>query len=184
MDCSAGRFGFKEVWQELPIKDGYVDISERPDCCYVAVFNRFGLGTKCIAVYSGFGLKEGAMATTIAHDCHNIVVAYKDPADAALAINRLRETGGGIVAIKDHKLLGEVQLPVAGLMSVKPCKELVAELDVLAEQLKDIWEEENPSLLKLSLLALTVVSGIAMTDTSLVDGTKRVKLPAFRRIEA
>ena len=46
----------------------------------------------------------------------------------ATAINRLRETGGGIVAVKDHKLLGEVQLPVAGLMSVKPCKELVAEL--------------------------------------------------------
>ena len=184
VDCSAGRFGFKEVWQELPVKDGYADITGRDDCCYVAVFNRFGLGTKCIGVYSGFGLKEGAMATTIAHDCHNIVVAYKDPADAALAINRLRETGGGIVAVKDHKLLGEVQLPVAGLMSVKPCKELVEELDALAELLKGIWEEENPSLLKLSLLALTVVGGIAMTDTSLVDGTNRVKVPAFRRIEA
>lgn len=183
VDCSAGRFGFKEVWQELPVKDGHADITGRDDCCYVAVFNRFGLGTKCIAVYSGFGLKEGAMATTIAHDCHNIVVAYKDPADAALAINRLRETGGGIVAVKDHQLHGEVQLPVAGLMSMKPCTELVAELDVLSEQLKDIWAEENPSLLKLSLLALTVVGGIAMTDTSMVDGTARVKVPAFRRIE-
>ena len=184
VDCSAGRFGFKEVWRELPVKDGYADISSREDCCYVAVFNRFGLGTKCIAVYSGFGLKQGAMATTIAHDCHNIVVAYKDPADAALAINRLRETGGGIVAVKDHRIHGEVQLPVAGLMSVKPCSELVAELDVLAEQIKEIWTEENPSLLKLSLLALTVVGGIAITDTSLVDGNKRVKVPAFRRIEA
>lgn len=184
VDCTAGRFGFKEVWQELPVKDGYADITGREDCCYVAVFNRFGLGTKCIGIYSGFDFKEGAMATTIAHDCHNIVVAYKDPADAATAINRLRETGGGIVAVKDHKVLGEVQLPVAGLMSTKSCTELVEELDVLADQLKEIWAEENPSLLKLSLIALTVVGGIAMTDTSLVDGTKRVKVPAFRRIDA
>ena len=88
------------------------------------------------------------------------------------------------MAIKDHQLLGEVQLPVAGLMSMKPCKELVEELDALSELLKGIWTEENPSLLKLSLLALTVVGGIAMTDTSLVDGTNRVKVPAFREMKA
>ncbi len=185
VDCSSGnRVAFSARWEELPVRDGYLDISDNAADCCVAVFNRFGRDVKCIAVYRNFGLREGAMATTIAHDCHNIIVAYRDPEDAATAINRLRETGGGIVAVKNHQVYGEVQLPVAGLMSVKPCRELVQELDVLSEQLKDLWTEKNPSLLKLSLLALTVMPGIAITDTSLVDGGARVKLPAFRRMDS
>ncbi len=182
VECASGnRLTFGLSWQRLSVKDGHVDLSDHKDYCYVAVFNRFGRETKCVAVYHDFGFKDGAMATTISHDCHNIIVAYRDTRDAAAAVNRLRETGGGIVAVQDGKVIGEVQLPVAGLMSVLPCGELVAQLDELSAQLKHLWAEEEPSLLKLSLLALTVMPGMAMTDTCLVDGGARVRVPAWRK---
>ncbi len=184
VECeNRNRMQFELKWEKLPIQNEHVDLTSMPDACYMAVFNRFGLNRKCIAIYHGFGLKEGAMATTISHDCHNIIVAYRDPKDAVVAVNRLRETGGGIIAAKNGKILGEVQLPVAGLMSVLPCVELVKELDELAEKLKEIWVEENPSLLKLSILTLTVIPSIAITDTSLVDGRKREKIPAMRNVK-
>ena len=175
------RFTFESRWEQLPLKNGCVDLSGLPDYCYVAVFNRFGTGKRCIAVYHGYGLKEGAMATTISHDCHNIVVAYRDPADAAAAVNRLRETGGGILAVRNGKVASEVQLPVAGLMSVLPCGQLVEQLESVSRELKNIWQEPEPSLLKLSLLALVVLPGISMTDTCLVNGSTREKIPAWRR---
>ncbi len=182
VECASGnRLEFAAEWEKLPISDHAVDLSDKPDYCFVAVFNRFNRNTKCIAVYKHFGLKAGAMATTISHDCHNIIVAYRDPADGAAAVNRLRETGGGIVAVKDGMVIGEVCLPVAGLMADIPCNELVEQLDCLSEQLKEIWTEDNPSLLKLSLLALTVMPGIAMTDTVMVDGTTRTRVPSFRK---
>ena len=180
INCASGnRLEFAAEWEELPMVNGAVDLSEKPEYCFVAVFNRFNRGTKCIAVYKHFGLKTGAMATTISHDCHNIIVAYRDPADGAVAVNRLRETGGGIVAVKNGAVLGEVCLPVAGLMADVPCAELVKQLDVLDERLQQIWE--NPSLLKLSLLALTVMPGISMTDTGMVDGLTRTRVPSFRK---
>ncbi len=181
VECkNRNRMQFEISWEKLPIKKGAVDINDHLDYCYVAVFNRFGLKTKCIAVYHGFGLKSGAMATTISHDCHNIIVAYRNPADGALAVNRLREISGGIVAVNEGSVIGEVQLPVAGLMSILPCVELVEKLDKVSEKLKMIWEEESPSLLKLSLLTLTVLPSIAITDTTLVDGAKREKIPSIR----
>lgn len=184
IECASGnRLEFTAEWETLPIVNHAVDLSGKPDYCFVAVFNRFGRGTKCIAVYKHFGLKAGAMATTISHDCHNIIVAYRDPADGAAAVNRLRETGGGIVAVKDGAVIGEVCLPVAGLMADVACAELVDKLDTLSEQLKTIWAEENPSLLKLSLLALTVMPGISMTDTVMVDGGTRTRVPSFRAKE-
>ena len=184
IECASGnRLEFTAEWETLPIVNHAVDLSGKPDYCFVAVFNRFGRGTKCIAVYKHFGLKAGAMATTISHDCHNIIVAYRDPADGAAAVNRLRETGGGIVAVKNGAVIGEVCLPVAGLMADVACAELVDKLDTLSEQLKTIWAEENPSLLKLSLLALTVMPGISMTDTVMVDGGTRTRVPSFRAKE-
>lgn len=180
VECEGrNQMQFELTWKKLPIKAGYLDLTDRPDYCYVAVFNRFGLKKKCIAVFHGFGLKDGAMAATIAHDCHNIIVAYRNPADAALAINRFRKTGGGIIAVKNGKILGEVQLPIAGLMSPLPCPELVETLNELSYQLKNLWTEAEPSLLKLSLLSLTVIPTISITDTSLVDGVRREKIPAY-----
>ena len=185
VECGSGdRFAFSQSWQALPLKDGAVDLSGMPEACYVAVFNRFGTGTKCIAVYRDFGLKTGAMATTIAHDCHNVIVCYRDPKDAAVAVNHLRATGGGIVAVQDGKVTASVDLPVAGLMSTLPCARLVEQLDTVSEALKALWTEENPSLLKLSLLALPVLPGMSMTDTCLVNGTTREKIPAWRSAQA
>lgn len=181
IECeNRNRMQFELRWEQFPIVKNHVELSSQDDLCYLAVFNRYGLERKCIAVYHGFGLKEGAMATTISHDCHNVIVAYRDFNDAAVAVNRLRETGGGIVAVKNGEVIGEVQLPIAGLMSVLPCVELVKQLDDLAEKLKEIWMEENPSLLKLSILTLTVIPSIAITDTTLVDGRVREKIPAVR----
>ena len=181
VECeSRNRMQLELKWEKLPVENGHVNLAKQHDFCYIAVLNRFGLNRRCVAVYHGFGLKEGAMATTISHDCHNVIVAYRNPKDAAVAVNRLRETGGGIIAVTNEKVIGEVQLPVAGLMSALPCVELVKELDDLSERLKEIWEEQNPSLLKLSTLTLTVIPSIAITDTSLVDGKKREKIPAVR----
>ena len=84
---------------ELPVRDGAVDISGDPTLVFVCCANRYGRGGKTIAVYRDFGLRAGALASTISHDSHNFTVSYHDPKDAFRAAEILRACGGGICVI-------------------------------------------------------------------------------------
>jgi adenine deaminase len=130
---------------------------------------RIGLGYA-----TGFGLRRGAMASTVAHDAHNCVSvgarAPGGPEDMAVAVARLAELGGGQVAVLDGQVVGEVALPLAGLMSDRPAGEVAARIHELnraaADRLGVTLEEP---FMQLSFLALSVIPELRITDGGLVD---------------
>jgi adenine deaminase len=133
---------------------------------------RVGLG-----YVTGFGLKRGAMASTVAHDAHNCMVVgaidETGPAEMAAAVARLAEIGGGQVAVLDGKVIAEVELPVGGLMSPRPAVEIAAEVRQLGAAVSTVLGVtiEEP-FMQLSFLGLSVIPELRITDRGLVDVTK------------
>lgn len=130
---------------------------------------RIGLG-----FVSGFGLRRGALASTVAHDAHNVVaVGARDasgPGDLAVAVARLAELGGGQVAVVDGRVVAEIALPVGGLMSDRPAAEVAAAIHALGEAAAGPLGVTLPApFMQLSFLALSVIPHLRLTDRGLVD---------------
>ena len=116
----------------------------------------------------GFGLKRGAVASSVAHDSHNIVTVGTNDEDMALACNRLRELGGGIV-ICDRRIVAELPLPIAGLMSDKPLEEVISRLEALEKSVRKLGCKLRSPFITMSFLALPVIPKLKITDKGLVD---------------
>lgn len=166
--------------EDLTVKEGYLDISDDKDLKFAAVINRYGKGTIGLAVVRDYGIKEGTVGSTVAHDCHNIVVIYDNPENALTAIEALKQSGGGYVTIRDGKVLSEMKLPVAGLMSN-------TEIDVIADQsseFKQSLEElgmvgvEFP-LFNMAILPLAVVPTARLTDLGMINAITQMEVPIF-----
>jgi adenine deaminase len=125
---------------------------------------RIGLG-----LVRGFGLRRGAMATTVAHDAHNIVAVGVDDEDMAHCVERLAEIGGGIVLYERGALRAELALPIAGLMSEQPVGEVVERLDELHAVVRELGSTLAAPFMTLSFLALSVIPALKITDQGLVD---------------
>ncbi|MFS0663047.1 adenine deaminase [Bacillus mojavensis] len=141
------------------------------DLLKIAVVERHkGLKETGLGIVKGFGLKSGAIATTISHDSHNIIVVGTNDADIAAAVNKLQEIGGGLTVIKDGEELYSVPLPIAGLLSDQSAELVNQSLMTLHEKLSFIGFKDrfNP-FLTLSFLALPVIPDIKMTTTGLFD---------------
>lgn len=119
---------------------------------------------------AGFGLQRGAMASTVAHDAHNIVVVGVSGDDMAAAVARLAELGGGQVAVLDGHVVGEVALPLAGLMSDRPAAEVAERVHALNDAAARVLGTtvEEP-FMQLSFIALSVIPELRLTDGGLVD---------------
>jgi adenine deaminase len=119
---------------------------------------------------TGFGLKRGAIASTVAHDAHNIVCVGASGADMAIAVARLAELGGGQVAVVDGRVAAEVALPLAGLMSDMPAAEVAAALDALgAVAARALGVAVEEPFMQLSFIALSVIPQMRLTDGGLFD---------------
>lgn len=141
------------------------------DLLKIAVVERHkGLKETGLGIVKGFGLKSGAIATTISHDSHNIIAVGTNDADIAAAVNKLQEIGGGLTVIKDGEELHSVPLPIAGLLSDQSAELVNQTLMTLHEKLSFIGFKDrfNP-FLTLSFLALPVIPDIKMTTTGLFD---------------
>ena len=129
---------------------------------------RIGLG-----YVHGFGLERGAVASTVAHDAHNCVVVgaldASGPADMAAGVARLAEIGGGQVAILDGRVIGEVALPIGGLMSDRPVAEVAAEVEDIEHAAAALGVGIATPFMHLSFLALSVIPELRITDRGLVD---------------
>jgi len=151
-----------------------VDGDRRPDpardLMRITVIERHGInGNIANGFVRGFGMQAGAIASTVCHDHHNIAVVGADYADMALAANRLGEIEGGFVVVKDGKVLAELALPVAGLMSLEPFEvvhEALEHLRAAAVSLGVVLEEP---FLQLAFLALPVIPHLKITDRGMVD---------------
>jgi adenine deaminase len=152
------------------------------DLAKVAVIERHrGTGRIGTGFASGFGLKRGALASTHAHDAHNLVVVGVDDADMAFAADRLAQTGGGQIAVLNGRAVAELACPVAGLLSELPFEEVAAaatRLDTAAHA--ELGASYPVPFMAMSFLALTVIPELRITDRGLVDVTRfeRIPLPA------
>ena len=150
------------------------DGDKRPDLTRdlvkIAVIERHGVnGNRATGFVQGFGLQRGAIASTVCHDHHNIVVVGVDYDDMALAANRLAEIEGGFVVVAGGQILAELALPVAGLMSLQPFEEVRRDLEVLRAAAKSLGVVLQEPFLQLAFLALPVIPHLKITDFGMVD---------------
>jgi adenine deaminase len=152
------------------LRDGVAVADPERDLAKIAVVERHhGTGRVGVGFVTGFGLRAGAFATTVAHDAHNIVVVGMADEDMALCVARLREIGGGIVTMAARQNLGELALPVAGLLSDQPASAVVARLEELQDALGGLGVTDPSPFMTLSFLALSVIPSLKLTDQGLVD---------------
>ncbi|MCX7754177.1 MAG: adenine deaminase [Anaerolineales bacterium] len=142
-----------------------------PDIAKVALVERHhAAGTIQVGLVSGFGFQTRcAVATSVAHDSHHMIVVGTDETDMAQAANRLAETGGGQVVIREGQIIGEVQLPIAGLMSNAPVEEVARQAETVLEGFRACGCTLNNPNMQLSLLALVVIPELRISDKGLVD---------------
>ena len=125
------------------------------------------------AFVTGFGYQgEMAVASTVAHDSHHMIVVGTCRKNMALASNRLAEVGGGVTVWKDSSELALVELPIAGLMSDAPALMVAAKADQMTEAIKECGCSLNNAYMQHSLLALVVIPEIRISDLGLIDVTK------------
>ena len=153
--------------------EGEVELARNPGLLKIAVLERHhATGKMGVGLLdSRYGLKNGAIATTIAHDSHNIVVAGDNEADMLCAVREVERIQGGIVMVSQGKVLAELPLPVGGLMSESPAAEVSAKLNELLELASShyhIWEGAD-AFMTLSFLALPVIPSIKLTARGLFD---------------
>ena len=147
------------------------EISVADDILKIAVIERHK-GTNHIGIgyIKGYGLKSGAVATSISHDSHNIIVVGTNEADMAAAANRVVELGGGIVVMDGGKIRGEVQLQIAGLMSEAPLVDVNRDLENAKEQAFALGVSRGVDpFMTLSFMALTVIPTLRMTTRGVFD---------------
>jgi adenine deaminase len=150
---------------------GEVKIDIQQDLAKVAVVERHrGSGGVQVGLVHGFGLRSPCgFATTVAHDCHQMIVIGTDESDMALAANRLAEIGGGQVAARRGKVIGEVALPVAGLVSNQRADVVAAQAQTILDAFRACGCPMNNPNMQMSLLALVVIPELRLSDRGLVD---------------
>ncbi len=159
----------KALKAELPIIGGLVE--GEGEVCQIALVERHrATGGVTNAFVSGFGYQGNmAMASTVAHDSHHMIVVGTDRAQMALAANRLAEVGGGITLFRDGQELALVELPIAGLMSDSPAAEVAAKAEKMVEAMEACGCQLNNAYMQHSLLALVVIPELRISDLGLVD---------------
>jgi adenine deaminase len=165
---------------EPTIAKGSAVADPERDLAKIAVVERhLATGRVGLGFVRGSGLRRGALASTVAHDAHNIVVLGMSDEDMLAAVERVVEIGGGIVAIDGGRVLAECPLPVAGLLSVAPLADVIAQSRACNEAALGLgWSGKTP-FLTMSFLALSVIPALKITDRGLVD-VERFQLVPLR----
>jgi adenine deaminase len=165
-----GRIITDKITADVKIEDGFfVPDPERDQLKMVVCERHHATGNIGVGIVSGLGLKRGAIASTVAHDSHNLVVAGTNDGDTLLAIAEAQRIQGGLVIVDNGKVLASVPLRVGGIMSEKPYEEVIAELHQLHEQLATITETAQNVFMILSFLCLPVIPRLKLTDKGLFD---------------
>ena len=156
--------------EEAAVRDGRVVADVERDLAKIVVVERhLGTGRIGRGLVRGFGLRDGALASTIAHDAHNIVAVGMNDDDLQRAVERLVELGGGIVVVSQGEVLAELPLPVAGLLSDRPLAEVVAASRACVEAARGLGCTLPSPFQSLAFLALSVIPSLKITDHGLVD---------------
>ncbi|HKP54243.1 MAG TPA: adenine deaminase [Chloroflexia bacterium] len=165
---------------EVSQDGGYVVSDTQRDILKIAVIERHkGTGNVGLGLVKGFGLRAGAVASSIAHDSHNLVVIGVSDAEMLLAAQTVIGMGGGICAVRGGEVLGQLPLPVAGLMSDQPWESVRDAMQRLLEAAHDLGCPLDNPYMAMAFLALPVIPELKLTDLGLVDVTAFQLCPLF-----
>jgi adenine deaminase len=160
----------RSLVETVKVRDGCAISDPGRDILKLAVIERHhATGNVGLGLVKGFGLKRGAMGSSVAHDSHNLVVVGTNDADMALCVRALTEMGGGFAVVVDGRVEARLALPVAGLMSEDPAEEVAARDRELREVAARLGVRPKAPFITLSFLALPVIPELKLTDRGLVD---------------
>lgn len=162
------------------VRDGLAVADPERDLLKIAVIERHrGTGRTGIGFVRGMGLARGALASSVAHDAHNIVVVGADDREMQIAVSQVAEMGGGLVAVCAGEVLARLALPIAGLMSPQPISAIDAQLTSLLAAARQMGATLTDPFMTLSFLALPVIPSLKITDHGLVDVDRFAVVPIF-----
>lgn len=169
----------------LLVTAGIVEMDVRNDVCQIALVERHKkTGGVTNAFVTGFGYQGNcAVASTVAHDSHHMIVVGTCKENMALAANRLKDVGGGICVWQDGKELAIIELPIAGLMSDEPAEIVAKKADQMTEAMAACGCRINNGYMQHSLLALVVIPELRISDLGLIDVAKFEKTDLFISVE-
>ncbi len=176
--ASPGQIATGEEIVAMKTPGSVIESDVDRDILKLAVIERHhGTGRVGLGFVRGFGLRAGALASTICHDAHNLIVVGTSDEDMLAAAKALIRSGGGIASAAGGKVLDVLPLPIAGLMSNKPAEKTASAYDVLGEIAHDLGTRIPNPFLTLSFMGLSVVPELKLTDRGLVDVRARKIVP-------
>lgn len=165
-----GQVLTEHLTMTLPYRDGHRHPDLDHDVLKVCVFSRHGANRNVGRGFvKGFGFRRGALASSVGHDSHNVIVLGAGDADMAGAVNRLIELQGGFVAVVDGSVVAELALPLAGLISDRPFEDVRESLRALRHDVREMGCGLAEPFLQLAFLPLPVIPHLKITDMGLVD---------------
>jgi adenine deaminase len=166
--------------EPVPARDGWVCADTDQDIVKIAVVERHqGSGRIGLGLVKGFGLKAGALASSVAHDSHNIIAVGVDDRELCSAASAVCRMSGGMVAVSGGRVLASTPLPVAGLMSLDTVENLARQLEDLNRAAVSLGCGLSEPFMALSFLALPVIPELKLTDRGLVDVRRFARVPLF-----
>lgn len=165
-----GQIVTSRLVEEVPERDGLVVSDPTRDILKIAVIERHhGTGAFAVGLIRGFGLKRGALACTVAHDSHNIIVVGVSDGEMLKAAHAVAELGGGMVAVDGDQVIAGLPLPIGGLMSDRPIDEVREGLDAVVDAARKMGCPLEGPFATLSFMALTPIPELKITDQGLFD---------------
>jgi adenine deaminase len=175
-----GQIVTRAEWAAPKIREGKVLSDPESDVLKIAVIERHrGTGNIGLGMVAGFGLKNGALGSSVAHDSHNLIVVGTNDADMMAAAAALMRMQGGLVAVQSGRVLCELALPVAGLMTSEPIETVSERLEALKKTALSMGCAVADPFMQLSFLALPVIPELKLTDRGLFDAVRFKPVPLF-----
>ena len=170
----------RKVMKRVLLKEGVAHPNIKEDLLKIAVVERHrATGNIGIGFVQGFGLKKGAIGSSVAHDSHNIVLVGTNDVDILKAVEVIQAMGGGLVAVSEGKVLASLPLPIAGLMSEASVAQVNLQLAALLRAAKTLGCKIPDPFMTLSFLSLPVIPELKITDKGLVDVNQFKFVPLF-----
>jgi adenine deaminase len=180
IDIIPNQIVTKELVTTPKIANGEIVADPARDLLKMVVVERHrATGNVGVGFVRGFKLKRGAIGSTVAHDAHNVIVAGTNDADIRFAIQELTRLQGGQVAVADGKVLAELPLPIAGLVSDQPLDRALKLIDDLNAAAHALGCQLAVPFMSLSFLALSPIPALKLTDQGLIDASKLQKTSLF-----
>jgi adenine deaminase len=170
----------KKVMKKIVLKNGVALPNMKEDILKIAVMERHrATGNVGIGFVQGFGLKRGAIGSSVAHDSHNLVIVGTNDDDMVQAAMAIKKMGGGLTVVSEGKVMASLSLPIAGLMTDAPVSRVHLQMEALHKAAKSLGCKLHDPFMTLSFISLPVIPELKITDKGLVDVNKFKIVPVF-----